>query len=124
MAHVVDYLKLLRDHGADPWHLNSPGQTPIGLARLIANDDVASSSLTSPTPTRKCNPQVLTIAPDPLDGRRSLWADGDDVCRSGTWAAFMLRMSLVGMSRTDVFLGRWSVQTRASVFPERCLVIC
>jgi len=41
---------------------------------------------------------ALRMVTDPLDGRRSLWADGDDVCRSGARAAFMLRMSLVGSS--------------------------
>lgn len=41
---------------------------------------------------------ALRLVTDPLDGRRSLWADGDDVCRSGTRAAFLLRMSLAGSS--------------------------
>jgi len=39
---------------------------------------------------------ALRLITDPLDGRRSLWADGDDVCRSGAHAGFSLRMSLVG----------------------------
>jgi uncharacterized protein len=33
-------IALLREHGADPFHANAAGQTPIGLARLIANYDV------------------------------------------------------------------------------------
>ena len=36
-----ELIKLLRHHGADPWHPNSTGQTPVGLARLIANYDIA-----------------------------------------------------------------------------------
>jgi ankyrin repeat protein len=32
---------LLRSHGADPLHVNASGQTPVGLARLIGNYDVA-----------------------------------------------------------------------------------
>ena len=34
-------IKLLRSHGANPHHHNDYGQTPLGLARLIANYDVA-----------------------------------------------------------------------------------
>lgn len=34
-------IELLRAHGADPRHANKAGQTPIGLAHLIANFDVA-----------------------------------------------------------------------------------
>lgn len=34
-------IEILRKHGADPYKSNSYGQTPIGLARLIANYDVA-----------------------------------------------------------------------------------
>jgi ankyrin repeat protein len=36
-----DLIQLLRSHGANPLHLNSSGQTPAGLARLIGNYDVA-----------------------------------------------------------------------------------
>lgn len=36
-----DLIKLLRAHGADPLHANASGQTPLGLARLIGNYDVA-----------------------------------------------------------------------------------
>ena len=36
-----ELIKLLRHHGADPWNPNNTWQTPIGLARLIANYDVA-----------------------------------------------------------------------------------
>ena len=36
-----EVIKLLRAHGADPHHHNTYGQTPLGLARLIANYDVA-----------------------------------------------------------------------------------
>src|SRR5687767_6914356 len=36
-----DLIRLLRYHGADPLHANASGQTPVGLARLIANTDVA-----------------------------------------------------------------------------------
>jgi ankyrin repeat protein len=35
-----DLIELLRRHGADPHHANTSGQTPAGLARLIANYDV------------------------------------------------------------------------------------
>jgi putative ATP-dependent endonuclease of the OLD family len=41
---------------------------------------------------------ALRLVTDPLDGRRSLWPDSDDICRSGAHAAFMVRMSLVGSS--------------------------
>jgi len=34
-------IQLLRSKGADPFHRNRAGQTPVGLARLIANYDVA-----------------------------------------------------------------------------------
>ena len=34
-------IRLLRSYGADPLHVNTSGQTPVGLARLIANSDVA-----------------------------------------------------------------------------------
>jgi uncharacterized protein len=34
-------IELLRKHKANPYKLNNYGQTPIGLARLIANYDVA-----------------------------------------------------------------------------------
>jgi hypothetical protein len=36
-----DLIMLLRDRGADPFHANERGKTPVGLARLIANHDVA-----------------------------------------------------------------------------------
>jgi ankyrin repeat protein len=36
-----ELIELLRSHGADPLHANRSGQTPLGLARLIANYDVA-----------------------------------------------------------------------------------
>ncbi len=36
-----DLIELLRGRGADPFHVNRSGQTPIGLARLIGNFDVA-----------------------------------------------------------------------------------
>ncbi|MFB6720063.1 ankyrin repeat domain-containing protein [Kribbella sp. NPDC056345] len=36
-----DLISLLRSHGADPYAVNKHGQTPVGLARLIANYDVA-----------------------------------------------------------------------------------
>lgn len=36
-----ELIELLRSHGADPLHANRSGQTPVGLARLIANYDVA-----------------------------------------------------------------------------------
>ncbi|GHG16062.1 hypothetical protein GCM10017567_37530 [Amycolatopsis bullii] len=35
-----DLIELLRRHGADPHRANISGQTPVGLARLIANYDV------------------------------------------------------------------------------------
>jgi ankyrin repeat protein len=34
-------IELLRGAGADPKHFNRAGQTPVGLARLIGNLDVA-----------------------------------------------------------------------------------
>ena len=36
-----DLIALLRERGADPLVVNNAGQTPAGLARLIANFDVA-----------------------------------------------------------------------------------
>ena len=47
-----ELIKLLRHHGADPWHPNNTSQTPIGLARLIANYNVAQffADLTDPHP--------------------------------------------------------------------------
>ena len=36
-----DLIFLLRERGADPMAENASGQTPLGLARLIANFDVA-----------------------------------------------------------------------------------
>jgi ankyrin repeat protein len=36
-----DVIEILRAYGADPTHVNNAGQTPVGLARLIANYDVA-----------------------------------------------------------------------------------
>lgn len=36
-----ELIDLLRSHGADPFHANKSGQTPVRLARLIANYDVA-----------------------------------------------------------------------------------
>jgi len=34
-------IELLRERGADPQRENLSGQTPVGIARLIANYDVA-----------------------------------------------------------------------------------
>jgi len=36
-----DLIALLRSRGADPSHLNNSDQSPVGLARLIGNFDVA-----------------------------------------------------------------------------------
>jgi ankyrin repeat protein len=36
-----EMIELLRSRGADPLHSNLTGQTPVGLARLIGNYDVA-----------------------------------------------------------------------------------
>ncbi|WP_020577408.1 ankyrin repeat domain-containing protein [Actinopolymorpha alba] len=36
-----EVIELLRAHGADPLARNQSGQTPLGLARLVANYDVA-----------------------------------------------------------------------------------
>ena len=36
-----ELIRLLRAAGADPSHVNRAGQTPVGVARLIANYDVA-----------------------------------------------------------------------------------
>jgi ankyrin repeat protein len=38
---VGDVILLLRERGADPYVVNKHGQTPLGLARLIANYDVS-----------------------------------------------------------------------------------
>lgn len=35
-------ITLLREHGADPFIANAHGQTPVGLARLIANFPIAA----------------------------------------------------------------------------------
>jgi ankyrin repeat protein len=47
-----ELIRLLRRHGADPWHPNNTGQTPAGTARMIANYDVAQffADLTDPDP--------------------------------------------------------------------------
>jgi hypothetical protein len=49
-----EVIRLLRDHGASPWHPNNAGQTPAGLACLIANYDVAQffADLTEAGPNR------------------------------------------------------------------------
>ncbi|WP_146231163.1 ATP-dependent nuclease [Micromonospora sicca] len=39
---------------------------------------------------------ALRMLTEPLDGRRSLWADDNDVCRTGDHASFTLRMALRG----------------------------
>jgi putative ATP-dependent endonuclease of the OLD family len=39
---------------------------------------------------------ALRILTDPLDGRRSLWADGEDICRTGGRNDFRLWMTLSG----------------------------
>ena len=36
-----ELIKLLRSKGADPYYTNEHGQTPVGLARLIGNFNVA-----------------------------------------------------------------------------------
>jgi ankyrin repeat protein len=36
-----ELIQLLRSHGADPTARNTSGQSPLGLARLIGNYDVA-----------------------------------------------------------------------------------
>ena len=36
-----DLIAVLRQRGADPLEANNSGQTPVGLARLIGNYDVA-----------------------------------------------------------------------------------
>lgn len=36
-----EMINLLRSRGANPLHPNEAGQTPLGLARLIGNNDVA-----------------------------------------------------------------------------------
>ena len=35
-----ELIQLLRSRGANPNHANASGQTPVGLAKLIANHDV------------------------------------------------------------------------------------
>src|SRR5687768_14827306 len=46
-----DLIALLRERGADPFAQNRSGQTPVGLARLISNYEVAKffSDLARPT---------------------------------------------------------------------------
>jgi uncharacterized protein len=34
-------IELLRTHGADPWHENNYGKSPVEIARTIGNFDVA-----------------------------------------------------------------------------------
>jgi len=36
-----ELIRLLRSKGADPFHRNRAGQTPVALARQIANYDIA-----------------------------------------------------------------------------------
>jgi len=36
-----ELIELLRENGANPFHMNKSAQTPLGLARLISNYDVA-----------------------------------------------------------------------------------
>jgi ankyrin repeat protein len=45
-----ELIRLLRRHGADPWHPNNTEQTPVSTARLIGNYDVAQffADLTDP----------------------------------------------------------------------------
>ena len=44
-----DPIELLREKGADALHANNSGQTPVGLARLIGNFDVAQYFTDIPT---------------------------------------------------------------------------
>lgn len=44
-----ELIELLRTHGADALHANRSGQTPVGLARLIANYNVAQWFADLPT---------------------------------------------------------------------------
>jgi ankyrin repeat protein len=44
-----DLIELLKARGADPLALNNSGQTPVGLARLIGNFDVAQFFVDTPT---------------------------------------------------------------------------
>jgi len=36
-----DLIMFLRSRGADPWHVNNAGNTAVGMARMVANYDVA-----------------------------------------------------------------------------------
>jgi ankyrin repeat protein len=45
-----DAIALLRDFGADPYKVNNSGQSPLGLAHLIGNYDVAQFFADLPTP--------------------------------------------------------------------------
>ena len=46
-----DVIELLRARGANPFAANTHGRTPVGLARLVANYDVASFFADLPTDT-------------------------------------------------------------------------
>jgi putative ATP-dependent endonuclease of the OLD family len=52
---------------------------------------------------------ALRLLTDPLDGRRALWVDADDVCRSGAYTELNLRMSLVGsMAELAPYSDAWA----------------
>jgi putative ATP-dependent endonuclease of OLD family len=57
-----------------------------GVTVLVGENSAGKSGATD----------ALRMLTEPLDGRRSLWADGDDVCRTGDHASFTLRMTLRG----------------------------
>ena len=57
-----------------------------GVMVLVGENSAGKSAVVDAT-------RMIT---DPLDGRRSLWADSDDVCRTGDRSSFTLRMTLRG----------------------------
>jgi ankyrin repeat protein len=56
-------IKFLRDCGADPYAANNHGQTPVGLARLIASYDVRSCFEDCPLTQRaETSPAAFKVA--------------------------------------------------------------
>ncbi|MEV0569156.1 AAA family ATPase [Dactylosporangium sp. NPDC050588] len=57
-----------------------------GVTVLLGENSAGKSGVTD----------ALRMLTEPLDGRRSLWADDDDVCRVADYSSFTLRMTLRG----------------------------
>jgi len=58
-----DVIRLLRERGANPWHLNNSGKSPVDLARLIANYDIAQFFADLPASA----PGGIQLAPNPAE---------------------------------------------------------